>query len=221
MSLSPHAVVTPQALVAQLHWRYATKKFDPTRKIADAEWAALEQAFVLAPSSYGLQPWKFFVIDDRTLREKLMAASWNQRQVLDASHYVVLAARKAIEQRDGDRWVARLAEVRGVPVESLAGLAKGLAKFADAPPAHVRHDAWSAKQTYIALGFAMTSAALLGIDTVAMEGFDPAKYDELLGLAAHGYTAVCGLALGYRAADDKNAGQPKARFPLDQVVEHL
>lgn len=221
MNPSTPAALSPETLVERLRWRYATKKFDPARKIPAAEWAAIEQALLLAPSSYGLQPWKFFVVDDRALREQLMAASWNQRQVVDASHYVVLAARTSIERRDGERWVARLAEVRGVPVESLAGLAKGLAKFADTPPARVRHDAWSAKQTYIALGFALESAALLGIDTVAMEGFDPARYDALLGLAERGYTAVCGLALGYRAADDLNASLPKARFPLAQVVEHL
>jgi nitroreductase len=221
MSLSPNAVLGPDQVVQALSWRYACKKFDPARKIAAADWRAIEQALLLAPSSYGLQPWKFLVIDDPVLREKLMHASWNQRQVLDASHYVVLAAKRHVERADGERWIARLAEARGVPVEALAGLAKALAHFADSPPAHVEHAAWSAKQTYIALGFAMLTAATLGIDTVAMEGFEPAKYDELLGLAPRGYRAVCGLALGYRASDDKYASTPKARYPLEQVIEHV
>ncbi|MCC6407443.1 MAG: NAD(P)H-dependent oxidoreductase [Planctomycetes bacterium] len=221
MSPTPNAAISPERLVETLRWRYATKKFDPTRKISDAEWRALEQSLVLAPSSFGLQPWKFVVVDDRALREQLMAASWNQRQVLDASHYVVFAARRGIGRADTERWVARLAEVRNLPVDALAGLAKGMAGFVASPPAHVQLDAWCAKQTYIALGFAMEAAALLGIDTVAMEGFDPPKYDALLRLPERGYGAICGLALGYRAADDKNAGQLKARFPLDQVVEHV
>lgn len=221
MTLAPNAALTPERLVQTLTWRYATKKFDPARKISAADWRAIEASFHLAPSSYGLQPWKFLVIDDPTVREKLMLASWNQRQVVDASHYVVLATRTKIELEDGERWVARLAEVRGVPTDSLAGMSKGLAKFAATPPAHVEHAAWAAKQAYIALGFAMTSAALLGIDTVAMEGFEPAKYDEVLGLAPRGYRAICGLALGYRAGDDKNASLPKARFPLDRVIEHV
>lgn len=213
--------MNPKELLERLRWRYATKKFDPARKIDSDTWATLEHALLLSPSSYGLQPWKFLVVDDPALRERLLPATWNQRQVIDASHYVVFAARKGIEARDVERWIGRLAEVRGVLRETLAGYEKAMTGFVVKPPAHVVLDDWTARQAYIALGFAMESAALLGVDTCAMEGLEPAKYDTLLGLEGRGYRTICALALGYRAADDRNATNPKARFALGDVVEHL
>src|SRR5258708_4680605 len=81
------------AVVGRLSWRYATKKFDPSNKITPQEWSALEEALVLSPSSFGLQPWKFIVVDDPAVRVELAAASWGQRQVAEASHLVVFAVR--------------------------------------------------------------------------------------------------------------------------------
>jgi nitroreductase len=213
--------VTPQELLERLRWRYATKKFDPTRKIDADTWAALEHSLLLSPSSYGLQPWKFLVIDDRAVREALLPLTWNQRQVVDASHYVVFAARKDVAATDVERWMARLAEVRGIGRETLAGYERAMTGFVAKPPTHVVLDDWTARQTYIALGFAMEAAALLGVDTCAMEGLEPAKYDAVLGLDGRGYRTICALALGYRAADDRNATNPKARFALGDVVEHV
>ena len=112
-------VMTSQAVIGQLNWRYAVKKFDAMRTIPADQWSALEQALVLAPSSFGLQPWKFVVVTDRAVREKLVAHSWSQRQVADASHLVVFAVRKGIGPADADRLVARMAEVRHVTKESL------------------------------------------------------------------------------------------------------
>ena len=111
----------PTALLDALKWRYATKKFDPSKKISAAEWATLEQALVLTPSSYGLQPWKFLVITDAALKAKLRPVSWNQSQIEDCSHLVVFLAKEDITEADVDRFVARIAEVRGVTAESLAG----------------------------------------------------------------------------------------------------
>src|SRR5688572_33248035 len=100
-------------LVKQLNWRYATKQFDPQRKIKPEDWAALEEALVLTPSSYGLQPWKFVVVKDAATREKLVGASWGQRQVADASHLVVFAVKAEIGERDIEEYIERIAEVRG------------------------------------------------------------------------------------------------------------
>ena len=115
------STISGGSLLEQLNWRYATKKFDATKKIPPADWAVIEQALVLTPSSYGLQPWKFIVVTDPALKAKLRPASWNQSQVEDCSHLVVLTAKQDITEADVDRFVARIAEVRGIAVETLAG----------------------------------------------------------------------------------------------------
>src|SRR5579859_5048141 len=109
-----------EQLLNQLNWRYATKQFDPQRKISAQDWATLEEALVLSPSSFGLQPWKFINVTDPALREKLVPASWGQRQVADASHLVVFAVKKNLTEADVDAYLARVAQVRGVPVDSLS-----------------------------------------------------------------------------------------------------
>ena len=113
------ATVTPESVVEQLRWRYAVKKFDPARTIPPDTWAALEQALVLTPSSYGLQPWKFFVVTDPAMKAQLPAHSWGQRQPQDCSHMVVFAIRADLGEADIDRYLARMSEVRGQSVESL------------------------------------------------------------------------------------------------------
>src|SRR5262249_7655608 len=108
-------------LIGQLNWRYATKQFDPQQKIGAADWGALEEALLLTPSSFGLQPWKFVVVTDPALRQKLVPVSWGQTQVADASHLVVFAIKKNLTEQDVDNYLDRIAEVRGVSRESLVG----------------------------------------------------------------------------------------------------
>jgi nitroreductase len=179
------------SVLQQLHWRYATKRFDPTRQLPAATWQALEQALVLAPSSFGLQPWQFLVVETPAVRRQLRAASWGQSQVTDASHYVVFAG------------------LRTTTVDDF--LAKGWASTDLA--------AWNARQGYLALGQFMTAAAMLGVDTCPMEGIDMAAYDRILGLDGSRYTTLCACAAGHRAADDKYASAPKVRFAPAEVVE--
>jgi len=207
-----------QTVSEALHWRYATKKFDRARRIPAATWAALEEALVLAPSSFGLQPWKFVVVQDQATRERLSAAAWGQTQPLECSHYVVFAGRKGLDGGDIERFLARTAEVRRVPVASLKGFGDVIAGFAENARKQGFLDAWCAKQTYIALGQFMAAAALLGVDACPMEGIDPARFDEILGLPALGYGALCACAAGYRAADDKYASLPKVRFRAQDVI---
>ena len=111
--------ISKETLIAQLQWRYATKAFDPAKKISAADWTALEEALILSPSSYGMQPYHFLVITDQAIREKLVPVSWNQRQPADCSHYVVFATRTANSETDVDEYMARIAEVRGVTAESM------------------------------------------------------------------------------------------------------
>lgn len=212
--------VTPDQLLGQLRWRYAVKKFDADKRIPAPTWAALEESLVLSSSSYGLQPWKFFVVETPATRERLVPHSWGQRQVAEASHLVVFALKADVGAADAERLALRTAEVRGVPVAATDGYRKMVANaLASKPRPEV--DVWMTHQVYIALGHFLTAAAMLGVDTCPMEGFVSAEYDEILGLPALGYRSVVLAAAGYRAADDRSAGQPKVRFPHAEVVQPL
>jgi nitroreductase len=209
--------VPPGAVLEQLKWRYATKKFDPARKIDPHLWAKLEQAAVYAPSSFGLQPWKFVVVTDPQMRQKLHAVSYSQPQILDASHLIVFAAKNPPRPEDVEAHVARTAEVRAESVESLEGLKKamlGSLNRMDAAQAH----RWAARQCYIALGFFLSAAAMMGVDACPMEGFQPEQYDEILGLKEKGLASVVIATAGYRAPDDKHAEAAKSRFDVSEVV---
>lgn len=213
--------ITRSQLLEQLNWRYATKQFDPTRKISAPDWAALEEALVLTPSSIGLQPWAFFVIDDPAVRAKLLLASYGQPQVVDASHLVVFATKTNYSEADVDAHIRQAAKVRGVSVEALDGLRTMAVRSVVHGMSDTDRRNWAANQTYIALGNLVTSAALLGIDAAPMEGFERARYDDLLGLKVRGLTASVIAALGYRKETDKYATAPKVRFPREEVVLHV
>jgi nitroreductase len=213
--------VSPAQVLEQLQWRYAVKKFDPDRKIPSDVWQVLEQSLVLSPSSFGLQPWKFFVVDNAALRQELLANSWNQPQVVDASHLVVLAINKNMDDTAVDRYVQSMSDIRNTPVETFAKMAEMIKGFMANPKNPFTIDEWATRQVYIAIGQFMASAAMLGIDTCPMEGFNPAKYDEILGLTAMGYASVLVCPAGYRAADDKYAVMAKVRYPQSEMVQHI
>jgi len=207
-------------LLALQNWRYATKQFDATKKIPADIWKAIEQTLVLTPSSYGLQPWKFLVIDDPALRAKLRPVSWNQSQITDASHLVVLAAKTTITAADVDKLINATATTRGMPAAALDGY-KGMmiGDLVNGPRSKVIGD-WAKRQVYIALGNLMTSVAALGLDTCPIEGFDPSAYDQILDLPSKGLAATVVCPVGYRAATDKYATAPKIRYPLSEIIEH-
>ncbi len=209
------------ALLTSLNWRYATKAFDAERKISAADWSVIERTLVLTPSSFGLQPWKFVVITDQAVKDSLVSVSWGQRQVADASHVVVFTVKNDVTEADVTAYMESTAATRGVPVESLDGFKNIILGFVANPPFGLTVKDWCNRQAYIALGNLMTSAALLGIDTCPMEGFDPAKYDEILGLKKLGLRSVVTCPVGYRAATDKYATLPKVRFPVDQMILHI
>ena len=209
--------ISPDALLDALNWRYAVKKFDPAKRIDDKLWSALEDALVLTPSSIGLQPWRFAVVTDPAMKERLRPAAYNQSQVTDCSHFVVMTVRQNIGEDHVDRHVARMSEIRGITVESLAKFRNMVTGNLDKARQEGRLDVWQTYQIYIALGNFMTSAALLGVDTCPMEGFDPAKTDEILGLKGTGYTSVVCCAAGYRDPEDKYATTSKVRFPKESM----
>lgn len=211
---------TTQSTLNALRWRYATKQFDDSRKIDADQWNAIEESLVLTPSSFGLQPWKFLVVSNPAIRSELRAESWNQTQVTDASHLVVLTTRTDLTQSDIDAWIKRMAEVQNCSVENFAQLAGMISGFSSSMSANDRRS-WNTRQVYIALGQLMTTAATLGIDSCPLEGINPAAYDRILGLENSGYATVVACALGYRSPADKYATAPKARFDRSRVIKHV
>lgn len=210
-----------ESLVQQLNWRYAVKKFDPTRKVSSEDWHALEQALILTPTSYGLQPLKFIVVTDQATKEKLMSAAWGQAQVRDCSHLVVIAGKKNLSEPDIERYFERITEVRQVTRESQADFHRVLSAFTENLIKEKQVQEWAARQCYIALGFLMMAAALRGIDSCPMEGFIPHTIDQVLNLENQNLTAVALCPIGYRAADDWLGQLPKVRLTKTELVQHI
>ena len=212
---------TTRQLLDALQWRYATKVFDATKKIPVGIWQTLEQALVLTPTSYGLQPYRFLVIRDPAKRAELLPHSWNQKQVVDASHFVVFTARTRMTGADVDKLIQRTSDIRKVPAGSLDFYRDlMLGDIVNGPRGKTAHE-WAARQAYIALGNLMTCAAVLGVDACPMEGLSPAEYDRILGLQGGDYATVAACALGYRAASDKYAGLAKVRYETSELIQQL
>ena len=216
MNIIPH-----HQLIEPLTWRYATKQYDPTRKIPAPYWAALEEALALTPCGAGLQPWAFLVIDDASVRAKLLLPSYGQPQMVDASHLVVFATKANYSAADVDAHNQQVAKVRGIMVESLEGLRSMALRSVVNGMAETERKNWAVNQTYNALGNFVTSAALLGIDATPMEDFVKHRYDDILGLKFRGLTASVIATAGYRRETDKYAMLLKVRFPCETVIQHV
>lgn len=205
----------------QLTWRYATKRFDPSKKISQRDWRTLEESLRLSPSSFGLQPWRFVVVNNPEVRKQLQPNSWNQPQVVEASHFIVIAAKKEVTHADVDEYLAFISSTRGVPVAALqeyGGMMKG---FLDSLAAQGACESWSTRQAYLALGMLLSTAATLNIDSCPLEGINPVAYDETLNLNSSGYSTKVACALGYRSASDAAASYLKVRYPRDRVVAEV
>jgi nitroreductase len=208
-------------LLDAMQWRYATKVFDATKKIPAEVWSALEKTLVLTPTSYGLQPYQFLIVQDAAKRAALLPHSWNQKQVVECSHYVVFTARTEMTAADVDRLIARIADVRQIAPDSIKFYRDMMmGDIVNGPRGKAAHE-WAARQSYIALGNLMTAAALVGVDACPMEGINPAEYDKILGLDGTGYKTVVALALGYRGAGDKYATLPKVRYELNELIKSV
>ena len=204
----------------QLIWLYATKRFDPTKKISQKDFHTLEESLRLSPSSFGLQPWKFIVVTNPEIRKQLQPSSWNQPQIVEASHLIVIAAKKEVTHLEVDAFLTSISETRNVPVSALqdyGGMMKG---FLDTLATQGSCEAWSTRQVYIALGMLLSTAAILKIDACPLEGIIPAAYDEILNLNQSGYSTKVACALGYRSSEDAAASYTKVRYPrADMVVD--
>jgi nitroreductase len=213
--------MTNKQLLSALNWRYATKVFDAAKKIPADAWKTLEQSLVLTPTSYGLQPYKFLVISNPAKRAELLPHSWNQKQVVDASHFVVFTARTEMTAADVDKLIKRTTDLRKLPADALnAYRGMMIGDVVNGPRGKTAHE-WAARQTYIALGNLMTCAAVLGVDACPMEGLVPTEYDKVLNLNGSGYATVVACALGYRAASDKYASLAKVRYEAKEIIQQI
>ena len=206
-----------QEILDAMHWRYATKVYDSSKKVSREDLMTILEAGRLAPSSIGLEGWRFIVVENPELRAKLREAAYGQPKVTDATYIVVIARRTDAENLTNEL-VARAAKQQGVSEESLDGLRKMAEGGTGRPQPEL--DAWLRAQTFIPLGVMIETAALLKIDGGPMEGFDPAKVDEILGLAAKHLKSTTMFAIGYRG-EDPAATRPKVRREFDEVVEFV
>ena len=198
------------------NWRYATKKFDATKKITDADIAFLKEAIRLSTSSYGLQPYRVFIVENPELRAKLVAASYGQAQVADASHLLVFANELNFGEAGIDQLAATICKTRDLPLEAIQGYVDYMKGNITGLPEDVRN-IWTAKQTYLALGNLLNAAAELHIDVTPMEGFVPAQVNEILGLDALGLNATLLAPIGYRHVEDATQHYKKVRKSNEEL----
>ena len=199
-------------------WRYATKKFDTTKKINNEDLEKLKDAVQLSASSYGLQLYKVLIIENKELREKLQPASLGQSQITEASHLFVLCNYNQVNDEHIDDFMKLKAETQGLKVEYLRGYGDFI-KLKMSERTKEEQAIWTAKQTYIALGNLLEASAELHIDTCPMEGFEADKYDEILNLSEKGLEAAVVCAIGYRSEEDGTQHQTKVRKSKDDLFE--
>jgi len=204
----------------KLNWRYATKNFDSSKKVSKENLHTLLDAGRLTASSYGLQPYEIYVIEDTDVRAKLRKASYGQPQITDASYIIVLANKPTFDETMIDDYIANIMKIRGVNKKDLDGFSETMkSTLLDLPD--VYKGAWTSNQAYIALGNLMTIAAEIEIDTCPMEGFDKVQYNEILGLTEKGLNAAVVLAIGYRSTEDATQHYPKVRYSKEQIITHI
>lgn len=203
-------------LIDSLQWRYATKQFDASKKISAPDLQLLQDAVSLAPSSYGLQPFRVLLISDPEVREQLKAVAYGQPQITAASHLFVFAHKLDMTEGYVDDFMQRTASERGISVASLAGYSQVI-KGSVASKSPEAISAWNQRQAYIALGHLLVAAATQHIDACPMEGFDPAGVDKVLNLAEQGLAPAVIAAVGYRSAEDKMQFAAKVRLPQSEL----
>lgn len=212
-------------IITALNRRYATKKFDTNKKINQEDLNTLLESLRLSPSSFGLQPWKFIHVKTPEIRSELQNNSRGQPQITEASDLIVIAVKTTMTEKDVEEYTESIKEIRSVNMAELSqeDINKLLeyknmmiGTITSRTPEQIK--SWNQKQAYIAMGFLLETCAMLGIDACPMEGFDPAKYNEILGLDALGLTATLVIPVGYRSSEDKYAQLAKVRYEKEKMV---
>jgi len=207
-------------IIESLQWRYATKKFDNTRILPPEKIAILTEAFNLTATSYGLQPLKLVVLHNKDVQKELTPHSWNQQQVADASHVLILCIENTIDEAHITKYFDTVKAIRNTSEEILKPFREQLIDSFENKPAD-EISIWAAKQAYLAMGNLLTVCATEKIDACPMEGFIPEKYDEILNLSTLGLSSVLVLPVGYRADDDMFAELKKVRRSVSETVINL
>lgn len=202
------------------NWRYATKKFDSSKRISQSDLETLKEAIRLSASSYGLQPYKVLIIENKEIREQLKPFSWNQSQITDASHLFVFANYVDVESIHIDDYIKNIATTRNLNVEDLKPFSDLMKTNLINLPKELKNT-WTSKQTYLAMGNLLNAAAELKIDATPMEGFDPAKYNEILGLEKLGLNASLVVPVGYRHEEDYAQHLIKVRKSKEDLFQTI
>ncbi len=208
------------SLVEKLNWRYATKKFDPSKKLSPVQLDELLKAIHLSPSSAGLQSYKVVVVEDPAIRQQLRAAANGQPQLTDASQVIILASETNVDESYVKNYIDHVAKTRQIGRENL----EGFEQMINSNVSNLTQDQkiiWSKKQAYIALGVLLTAAAEMGVDACPMEGFNAAEFDRILGLAEKNLTATVIAPVGFRAQDDGFSVLAKVRKPEEEMFIHI
>lgn len=203
-------------LITDLNWRYATKMFDKTKKVSETDMNEIVEAFRLTSSSFGMQPWKMILVENQEFKNSLVEHSFGQTQISDCSHLLVLCRVANIDDNYISKYLEKMAEIRCVSVENLEWLQHTIKWFL------ARHDEnqikkWASEQVYIALWGLLSFLASKHIDSCTIWGFNPAKYDEILGLDEMWLASVVVLPIWYRSQDDKYVSLTKVRFETSDI----
>lgn len=198
------------------NWRYATKKFDATKKISSEDLNTLKEAIRLSSSSYGLQPYKIIVVESPEIRTQLLSAAYGQSQIVDASHLIIFANEINFGEEGIIKFSKNMSETRGIPLESIQGYVDYM-KSSIIGLSEETRNIWTSKQTYLALGNLLNAAAELKIDVTPMEGFNPAQVNEILGLEKLGLNASLMATIGYRHVEDATQHYKKVRKSTEEL----
>lgn len=207
-------------IIDDLNWRYATKKYNPAKIIADKDLEVVLESLRLVPSSYGMQPLSYLLINDKNLREQLKPLAYNQSQITDASHLIVLCSFRKITPTVIKNHLELMSEVRNEPLSNYEKFGENIQKtFANL--SETATSEWTIRQAYIALGQIMHTCANLRIDATPMEGFDKTAFDKLLDLETQNLQSVLLCPIGYRADNDFLQQLKKVRKPINEVIKVL
>ena len=206
--------------IERLNFRYATKKFNPSKEINNEQIEELKKAIQLTASSYGLQPYEVLIIKDKELREKLKSVSYNQSQITDASHLVVFCAKTQIDESYLESFINNISKTRNIPVEDLQGMHDAISGSVLQFDQKTQQQ-WSEKQAYIALGNMLSAVAHFGYDACPMEGFENVKYNEILELEEKDLHATVIAPIGYRSEDDNLQHMAKVRKPQNELFTEI
>ncbi|MEC8831245.1 MAG: NAD(P)H-dependent oxidoreductase [Bacteroidota bacterium] len=207
-------------LLENMKWRYATKKFDPSKSINQEDLDKLKQAVQLSVSSYGLQLYKVLIIKNDELKQQLKEAAWDQSQLTDAPHIFVFCNYTERKNEHIDDYIQATSETQDTPLEKLEGYGN-LIKESLSAKSDAAWQNWSEKQTYLALSNLLTACAELKIDSCPMEGFEQDKFNAILGLDQKGLNAAVIAPVGYRSADDHTQFRKKVRKTKEVLFDEI